>query len=514
MSAPTVTEAHRILTAPGSRFELEELEIRGIKTRVWKNCPPTLRAVLEHARSHGEQTWLVYEDERTSYEEGFRLAAGLASTLVERFGVRPGDRVAIAMRNYPEWPIAFFAAAAVGAIVVPLNAWLTGEELEYALSDSGSCLLVADAQRARTLELRVGELPLRASLVVRPDGAIPTGWLDWRDVVGEGADALPPAELEPDQDATIFYTSGTTGRPKGALGTHRNICTNLMSSAFSQARGMLRRGLELPTDPTPPSASLLSVPYFHVTGCHSFLVASTWAGHKLVMMYRWNPERALELIERERIVSFGGVPSMVWQVLESPDFARRDTSAVTSIGYGGAPAAPELVRRIHQAFPKVTASNGYGLTETSAITTTNNSVDYQRKPDSVGVSVPICDVRVMDEKGREVPQGEVGELWIHGPNHHGGLAPLRRSGPHRRRGLRVHPRPRQGHADPRRRERLLRGGRGRALRPPRGHGRGGGRNRPSRAGRGGGGGGSAAARARRWGRRFSCGPAPSCRSRA
>jgi long-chain acyl-CoA synthetase len=158
------------------------------------------------------------------------------------------------------------------------------------------------------------------------------------------------------------------------------------------------------------------VPFFHVTGCHSVLVASSWAGHKLVMMHRWNPERALELIERERITSFGGVPSMVWQVLESPDFEHRDTSTVTHIGYGGAPAAPELVRRIRESFPAATASNGYGLTETSAITTTNNSVDYECKPASVGVPVPICDVKVVDEKGREVVPGEVGELWIRGPN--------------------------------------------------------------------------------------------------
>jgi long-chain acyl-CoA synthetase len=417
MTAPTLSEAHGILTAPGSRFELDEVRIRGIDTRVWKYCPPTLRAVLEHARSHGERTWLVYEDERTSYEEGCRRAAALARVLVERFDVRPGDRVAIAMRNYPEWPLAFFAAAAVGAIVVPLNAWLTGEELEYALSDSGSCLLIADAQRARILEPVLSGLSLSATLVVRPEGELSPGLLAWQDVVIEADEAeLPLTALAPDDDATLFYTSGTTGKPKGALGTHRNICTNLMSSAFSQARGVLRRGHQLPSGPTPPAATLLSVPFFHVTGCHSVLVASTWAGNKLVMMHRWNPERALELIEREGITGFGGVPSMVWQVLESTDFEQRDTSTVTHIGYGGAPAAPELVRRIREAFPAVTASNGYGLTETSAITTTNNSVDYESKPDSVGVPVPICDVKVVDEKGRELARGEVGELWIRGPN--------------------------------------------------------------------------------------------------
>ena len=160
----------------------------------------------------------------------------------------------------------------------------------------------------------------------------------------------------------------------------------------------------------------MSVPFFHVTGSHSLLAANTFAGNKLVMMHRWNPERALELIERERITTFGGVPSMVWQVLESPDFAKRDTSSVINVGYGGAPAAPELVRRIREAFPKSSASNGYGLTETSAITTTNAGIDYERKPDSVGVAMPICDLKVMDANGVELPRGEIGELYIKGPN--------------------------------------------------------------------------------------------------
>jgi acyl-CoA synthetase (AMP-forming)/AMP-acid ligase II len=161
---------------------------------------------------------------------------------------------------------------------------------------------------------------------------------------------------------------------------------------------------------------LLSVPFFHATGCHSVLVANLAAGGKLVLMHKWDAERALELIEREGVTTFGGVPAMVWQVLQSPSFASRDISSVQSIGYGGAPAAPELVRRMEQLFPGRTPSNGYGLTETSSVTTVNSGVDYQRKPDSVGVPVPVVDVRVVDSDGNDVPVGEVGELWIQGPN--------------------------------------------------------------------------------------------------
>jgi long-chain acyl-CoA synthetase len=243
--------------------------------------------------------------------------------------------------------------------------------------------------------------------------------------------SLPHVEIAPEDDATIFYTSGTTGKPKGAVGSHRNMATNLMSLFFLNARMALRR----PGGPgdgdgghagggVERNAYLLSVPLFHATGCHSILVANTAAGNKLVMMHHWNPERALELIERERITTFGGVPAMAMQVIDSPDFATRDTSSVRSVAYGGAPAPPDLVRRIKEHFPVGSPSNGYGLTETSSVTTMNVGDDYVRKPDSVGPPVPVCDVAVVpedyegDEPGPELPVGPdvVGELWIRGPN--------------------------------------------------------------------------------------------------
>jgi long-chain acyl-CoA synthetase len=230
--------------------------------------------------------------------------------------------------------------------------------------------------------------------------------------------ALPDATIDPEDDATIFYTSGTTGFPKGALGTHRNICTNLVSLLLSSARNALRRGEDPAAAPadTAQSAYLLSVPFFHATGCHSVLVSNLAFGGKIVIMYKWDPERALELIERERVTTFGGVPSMVWQVLESPSFDQRDLSSVKSIGYGGAPAPPELVKRIAAMFPGRVPGNGYGLTETSSVTTQNVGDDYLRKPTSVGVPVPVCDVQVVDELGEVVEQGGLGELWIRGPN--------------------------------------------------------------------------------------------------
>ncbi len=423
----TIAEATEALIAPGQPFEVVEETIRGIPTKTWKNAPRVLPDVLRLSRGHGDADFLVYEDERTTFAEHFRRAAHLAHVMIDRYGVRKGDRVAIAMRNFPEWPVAFWATAATGAVVVPLNAWWTGEELEYGLADSGTKVLFCDQEREERLAPHFGNLDLQGIVVTRAEAPVAEGHERWEDVLGdpEGAVDLPDVETGPEDDATIFYTSGTTGRPKGALGTHRNICTNLWSLSFNGARGALRARSARPAEEAPRAASdappsqnayLLSVPFFHATGCHSVLVANTAAGGKLVLMYKWDPERALELIERERVTSFGGVPSMVWQVLDSPDFAKRDTSSIRGVGYGGAPAPPELVKRIKEHFPTGSPSNGYGLTETSSVTTMNAGDDYVRKPDSVGPPVPVVDIRVVDEDGVDVPAGEVGELWIKGPN--------------------------------------------------------------------------------------------------
>ncbi len=420
MSEITIQQAQELLTGPGSPFEIESRTIRGVDTQTWKNAAGSLRDIFLATRTFGDRTYLVYEDERMSYEEHFFAAARLARILVDDFGVQKGDRVAIAMRNYPEWPVCFWAASLTGAVVVPLNAWWTATELSYGLSDSGSTILFADGERIQSLQDHFADLGLNRIIAVRPEDTLTAGIDDYQDIVGQadGDDRLPDVDLEPEDDATIFYTSGTTGNPKGALGTHRNICTNLVSLMYGATLTLLRKGEELPDPDAPrePLAPLLSVPFFHATGCHSTLVANSMAGNKLVMMHRWNPERALELIEREKITSFGGVPSMVWQVLESPSLAGRDTSSIAAVSYGGAPAAPELVSRINEHFPLATPGNGYGLTETSSVTTLNSGVDYLRKPDSVGRPVPVCSVKLMDEPGVPTQPGEIGELWIKGPN--------------------------------------------------------------------------------------------------
>jgi long-chain acyl-CoA synthetase len=424
--AMSIAEAHGLLTPPGSPFEMDEAIIGGVATRVWKNAPPTLRSVAETARAHGERMFLVHEDERVTFEAFYRTVAALAAELRAQ-GVAKGDRVAIVMRNLPEWPAAFYAAAALGAIVTPLNAWWTGPELEYGLVDSASKVAIVDAERLERLAEHLPNCPdlervyvsrlqeeTANPMVIRLESVIgePGGWARLPDR------PLPPADIDPDDEATIFYTSGTTGKPKGALATNRNITSNIMAAGCAAARSFLRRG-EIPPTPdasAPQRASLLSVPFFHATGCFAILNPSLYAGAKLVMMRRWDPVRAFELIEREKITSAGGVPTIAWQLIEHPLRGNYDLSSLESVAYGGAPSAPELVRKIKETFPGSAPGNGWGMTETSATATTHGAEDYQHRPDSCGPPVPVTDLKIMTVEGdRELAIGEVGELWCKGP---------------------------------------------------------------------------------------------------
>ena len=410
------------LCAPGMPFEMETAEIEGVPTRVWKNALPNLAVLAAHANaSFGDREFVVYEDERVTYGAWYRAVATLAHALQER-GVKTGDRVALAMRNLPEWPVAFFAAAVTGAIVVPLNAWWTGEELAFGLADSGATVLICDAERWDRISPYKAEMPALAHVMVTRAGAAamaepaitlesiigsPKSYADLADL------SLPEVAIAPDDAATIFYTSGTTGKPKGALGSHRNLLTNGFSSAYSGAATMLRRGDPLPE----PSirASLLVIPMFHVTACSASMIPTIQAGHKIVFLHKWDTVKAFEIIEREKINATGGVPFIAWQLIEHPDREKYDLSSIDAISYGGAPSAPELVSKIYEifgAFP----GNGWGMTETMATVTSHVAEDYLNRPDSCGPAVAVSDVKIMSEDGStELPVGEVGELWARGP---------------------------------------------------------------------------------------------------
>jgi long-chain acyl-CoA synthetase len=425
----TIPEAHARLSAPGARFEVETVEIGGVPTPVFKNCPPTLRRVFEIAQGFGpDRTFIVYEDERASYEAFARAALAIAQDLAAK-GIAKGDRVAVVMRNLPEWVAAVHGAALLGAIVTPLNAWWTGAELEYGLIDSGAKAALIDHERYLRLEGHLKTCPALAhTYVTRAPvdfGGQKLSRLEA--LIGEVNHwsalpdrPMPDVAIEPEDPGAICYTSGTTGAPKGALLTHRNITTNIFSGAVTQARRFLRRGQEPPApDPSAQRTTLLVVPLFHVTGLCSNLGPLMSQGGKLVLMHRWDAKQALELIQRERVNQTGGVPTIAWQLLEHPDRPNYDLSSLDQVSYGGAPSAPELVRLIKQVLPQVSPGNAWGMTETSATFTGHSGEDYEHRPSSAGVANPTGELKVIDPAspwpGRELAPGEVGELCAKGP---------------------------------------------------------------------------------------------------
>ncbi|GGO72434.1 class I adenylate-forming enzyme family protein [Nonomuraea cavernae] len=405
----THAEVQAQLTGPGQLFEIEEIGDTGVRT--WKHAPGHFRALLEMSRFHGDKVFLIYEDEHITFEEHYRRAATLANRLVDEYGVAKGDRVAVAMRNYPEWVISFSAVLAAGGVAVPLNAWWTEPELAYGVGDSGAKVLIADGERAA--RLAATGVPL---IVAR--GEAPEGARAFEDVLGEVAAevTLPEVDLSPEDPATIFYTSGTTGQPKGALGSHRNLGQSPMTVAYGLMRAVAMAGRDPGEVAGVRRVTLLTVPLFHVTGCFSGLTTTMFTGGGLALMYKWDPEQALRFIERERITTMIGVPTNAWQLMSHPDFGKYDLSSLTTLGYGGAPAPPKLLERITQNLPNRAPSNGYGMTETTALAIGNGGADYHARPDSIGLPSAVVDVRVVDPMGTELPPGEVGELCVRGPN--------------------------------------------------------------------------------------------------
>jgi long-chain acyl-CoA synthetase len=424
-------EAWNELVAPGSGFAMVETEVRGIPMRVFEQAPPNMRAIWELATLHGDKDYLVYEDERLTYNETAALVRALAHHLVNDHGVGRGDRVAIAMRNYPEWVISYWAIASIGAAAVGMNAWWTGPEMEYALDDSRPKVLICDSERLERVAPLLESLRANEELhiiAVRSEGPLPDGAAHWNDVIDPASapDSLPEVEIDEDDDVTIFYTSGTTGFPKGAQLTHRGSIHNLFNIAFMQmvtasaaAKAQAAAGEAPATDaePAPELAPsfMAPTPLFHVTACNCLLHPATLLGAKLVLTYKWDPARALELIEREQVTNFSGVPTMSREMLLHPDWQTRDTSSLQGLGGGGAPLQADLVKKIDEALPTGAPSTGYGLTETHGILTANSSTVYLMKPESCGPLVPNVDGKVIDDLGNELPQGERGQLCVKGP---------------------------------------------------------------------------------------------------
>ena len=413
----TYEEALTQVTGPGQLFELVEADGDGGPVRVFKNAPANLGQLFAGARGDDAE-FLVYEDERWTFAETMRNVDALAHALVHTYGIAKGDRVGIAMRNLPEWIVSFAAILSVGAVSVSLNAWWTESELDYAIEDSGLSLLIADPER-----IERAHAPAHARgvpmIMVRGDQLEPnpTGVQRYDEVVTLG-DAMPEVEVTHADDATILYTSGTTGFPKGAVSTHGAVVNALMAFWAGTTVQTLRKG-EDPMGGTSGFAPcfILIVPLFHVTGCVPVMLSCFGMKFKLVMMHRWDPDTALRLIEAERVTTFVGVPTQSWDMLESPSFSKYDTTSLASIGGGGAPAPTKLVDRVEKGFTRGRPNIGYGMTETNAFGPGNTGDDYVTHPTSTGrARTSIMDIEIRDEDGRPVPTGTRGEIWMRGPN--------------------------------------------------------------------------------------------------
>jgi len=404
------------LTAPGAPFEIQPVEVRGVNLRAYKNAPPNIRALWLSTAAYGEREYLVYQDERITYAQAHAQVNAIAAWLWDQ-GVRPGDRAAIAMRNYPEWMLIYWACVCIGVAAVGMNAWWTAEELEYALKDSAPKVVFCDAERLLRILERPGMSGAAKLVATRVDE--PTaGIVPYADVLKNGG-TMPQVDIDPDADACIFYTSGTTGNPKGAQLTHRGCVSNLFNIMFAGQATTLatQRATGVAPDPNAPlpiPVTLITTPLFHVTANNCGAYATTAAGGKMVLMYRWDAKEALTLIEREKVMTMSGVPVMARELITHPDFDSHDTSSLMTVGGGGAQLQPDLVAKIDERVKTARPNTGYGMTETCGIITAVSADFFVDKPESCGPAMPTFEIKCVDDDGNTVPAGQVGELWVRG----------------------------------------------------------------------------------------------------
>lgn len=415
--SPLSELAHKVraqLTAPGAPFETEEAEVDGRSLRVYRNAFPTLPALISSARAHGSKPFIRYQGETWTYDRFFAEVDAIAAQL-RAWGLKPGERVAIAMRNRPEWAVVFAAAALIGAVPAPLNSFGLGEELHAALEDVEPQVFACDAERLARIDADTRVAGCRILCV--GEGALPAGVADYRALASQGAEPAQAPALGPDDPALILFTSGATSRAKGVLSSQRAVCQALFNIDFIGAlsgmtspeavAALMAKGL--------PPTTLTAVPLFHVSGLHAQLLSSLRNGRQLVFVTRWDPAQAMDVIRQERITQFNGAPSMVMQLLAQPGFDDpAQTGTLAGLGFGGAGLPQRLIDEVMQRRPNSLSGIGFGLTETNGVGAAASGALFAYKPRSSGVTSPIVEVRIADIDGQPLAPCQSGEIWLRG----------------------------------------------------------------------------------------------------
>jgi long-chain acyl-CoA synthetase len=390
-------DAVAILTRPGAPFELLDIAVENVSMRGFRRAETGLASLFTSFALHAEKMFIIDGDNRLTYAELSAAAARLSAELTER-GVLPGQRVALAMRNSAEWMASFIAIVACGAIPALVNSRGTAREMSQTIDLVGAALVIADDRRAAILA--DGGVPLMVPV------------LD----VSPGGPVLPIPSANPDDPAMILFTSGTTGRAKGATLTHRAAMTGLILSQMAGAMiGIRMMGAAALSGPRPQSIALLAFPLFHVSGCHAMFLSALASGGRIVVAPKWDAPTILRLMEREGVTNFSGSPAMVWDLLQAREAVGADLSCLVAVSTGGQAQPVNLLDAVVSAFPRAIVGTGFGATETAGAVAMHTGADYLSHPKAAGHILPLAEIRICDADGAEVPRGMAGEIVVRGP---------------------------------------------------------------------------------------------------
>eukprot|EP00931_Biecheleriopsis_adriatica_P115010 TRINITY_DN90869_c0_g1_i1.p1 TRINITY_DN90869_c0_g1~~TRINITY_DN90869_c0_g1_i1.p1 ORF type:complete len:585 (-),score=122.24 TRINITY_DN90869_c0_g1_i1:69-1823(-) len=398
---------------PGGDYQMHTVKVKGphssYDVRLFKNVPD---AVGDHYRrflaANADAEWFIYQDERLTYRMVEEQMDALSDQLANTHGIKKGDVVSIAMRNLPEFMISFLGITAMGAVAVPLNSLWSTKELEYAVKDSGTSVIIGDVERLRSCQPFVAGSKIQTILCRGSSAeAQELGARLWTDVIsqGKGKPRCSLKDVSPDDEAMIMYTSGSTGFPKGVVHTQRGL--NILLKIGQLSLVML---------PDPAPICLMAVPLFHITALGAIFLLSLPRKEAIILMRKWDAGEGIKLIEKEKVSRFTGVPTMIRDMLEHPEFTPERVKTVKAMMAGGSPVPPSQVSAMRQKAKGIESAQGYALTETMALGTTNTGVDYVKHPSSAGRPIPLlCQIVIKDpETGKVVPDGCRGEVCIKG----------------------------------------------------------------------------------------------------